>query len=200
MSKILWGIIKGTEPKPPQPNKLIEWQNKDNLNNAYSIIGLAFPDSELHIIDLDKYSKEILEELQQLFGAKTTNTKFKFSLKLQLFRFKMAAETTTSGHIKDLKSLIKHLALAEVSSKIDEENVKDLLLNSLPSTYNNIVFTLSQWPSQSLDELISSLLAEDKHLNEKLNEENSESALHPDNALLAKNRMSKKTGKQIGRC
>ena len=109
MSKILWGIIKGTEPKPPQPNKLIEWQNRDNLNNAKSIIGIAFPDSKLHVIDLDKYSKEILEELQQLFGAKTTNTKFKFSLKLhELFRFKMVAETTMSGHIKYLKSLIHY--------------------------------------------------------------------------------------------
>ena len=57
MSKILWGIIKGTEPKPPQPNKLIEWKNRDNLNNVNSIIGLAFPYSQLHVIDIDKSSK-----------------------------------------------------------------------------------------------------------------------------------------------
>ena len=53
--------------------------------------------------------------------------------------------------------------------------------------------------SQSLDDMISSLLAEDKSLNEKINEGNSRSALHPDNALLAKNWMSKNAGKQIGR-
>ena len=108
MSKILWGIIKGTEPKPPQPNKLIEWQNRDNLNNSKSIIVLAFLYSELHVIDLYKYSKEILEELQQLFGAKTTNTKFKFSLKLQLFRFKMVVEITMPGHIKYFKLVIHY--------------------------------------------------------------------------------------------
>ena len=82
MSKILWGIIKGIEPKPPQPNKLIEWKNRDKLNNSKSIIGLEFPYFELHVIDLNKSSKQILEELQQLFGEKTTNTKFKISLKL----------------------------------------------------------------------------------------------------------------------
>jgi hypothetical protein len=41
--------------------------------------------------------------------------------------------------------------------------------------------------------MISSLLAEDKKPNERA----SESALHPENALLTRNRMNKKTGKQI---
>ena len=40
-----------------------------------------------------------------------------------------------------------------------------MLLNSFPSTYNNVVFTLSQFPSQLLDEMISSLLVEDKRIN-----------------------------------
>jgi len=76
-----------------------------------------------------------------------------------------------------------------------------MLLNSLHSTYNNVTFTLSPLPSQSLDDMISSLLAEDKRLNERLNEGlnegDSKSALHPDNALLVKIWMSRKTGKQI---
>ena len=40
-----------------------------------------------------------------------------------------------------------------------------MLLNSFPSTYNNVVFTLSQFPSQLLDEMISSLLVEDNRIN-----------------------------------
>ena len=62
MSKNLWGILKGTEPELESPNNLIEWQIRDN--NAKSIIDLALSDFGLHLIDLDKSSKEIWEELQ----------------------------------------------------------------------------------------------------------------------------------------
>ena len=61
MSKNLWGIVKCIEPKLESPNKLIEWEDMDN--NAKSLIGLALLDFELHLIDLDKSSKEIWEEL-----------------------------------------------------------------------------------------------------------------------------------------
>jgi hypothetical protein len=56
-------------------------EKKDN--NGKSIIGFVLSDSELHHVDLDKYFKDIWEELQKLFGAKAV--KAKFSLKLQLF-------------------------------------------------------------------------------------------------------------------
>ena len=53
----------------------------------------------------------------------------------------------------------------EVGAKIKEEDIKSLLLNNLPSTYNYVNFTLNQLPSQHLDDIISSLLIEDKKLN-----------------------------------
>jgi hypothetical protein len=57
MNKNLWGIVKGTEATPADPNKLIEWESRDDKEK--SIIGLALSDSELHHVDLDKSSKEI---------------------------------------------------------------------------------------------------------------------------------------------
>ena len=45
--------------------------------------------------------------------------------------------------------------------------------------------------------MISSLLVEDKRLNERLNTRDSKSVAHPDNALLAKNQIIRKIGKQI---
>lgn len=52
-------------------------------------------------------------------------------------------------------------------------------MNSLPLMYNNVVFTLSQLSSQSLDDMISTLLAEDKTLSIG----DSKSLVHLDNAL-----------------
>eukprot|EP01018_Ginkgo_biloba_P039116 Gb_11768 [translate_table: standard] len=84
----------------------------------------------------------------------------KFSLKLQLFKFKMSAEVTMSSHINNLRSLIKQLA--EVNVMVDEEYAKAILLNSLPSNYSNVIFTLSLMSSQTLEDMISTLLSEEK--------------------------------------
>jgi hypothetical protein len=53
----LWGIVKGIEKSLTDPNKLSEWQNRDD--KAKAIIGLALLDFELHHIDLEKSSKVI---------------------------------------------------------------------------------------------------------------------------------------------
>jgi hypothetical protein len=43
MNKNLWIIFKGTEVAPTDPNKLIEWENKDDKEKF--IIGLSLLDS-----------------------------------------------------------------------------------------------------------------------------------------------------------
>jgi hypothetical protein len=88
----------------------------------------------------------------------------KFSLKLQLSIFKMQVEVTMSSHVNNLRSIIKQFA--EVKAVVDEEDVKDILLNSLPPKYSNVIFTLGRLPSQSMNEMIVALLAEEKRTNE----------------------------------
>ena len=51
--------------------------------------------------------------------------------------------------------------LTEVKATMEEEDAKAIVLNSLPSKYNNVIFTLSQMPSQTLEDMISSLLVEE---------------------------------------
>jgi hypothetical protein len=51
------GIVKGMEQSSRDPNKLLEQRSGDD--KAKAIIGLAFIDSELHHVDLEKSSKEI---------------------------------------------------------------------------------------------------------------------------------------------
>lgn len=68
----------------------------------------------------------------------------------------MHNETSLPIHINELKSLMRQLV--EINSKVDEDDTKAILLNSLSSRYDNVIFTLSQMPSQALDEMIETLM------------------------------------------
>lgn len=167
MNKNLWGIVNGSEAAPTDAKELLEWKNK--YDKAKSIIGLSLSDSQLHHVDLTKTSKEIWEHLTQLFGVKSTNAKF--SIKLQLFSLKMNEETSMSSHINNLMSLLRQLS--EFGTKVEDEDAKVVLLNSLHSSYSNVVFTLSQMSTLTLQETIAALLGEEKQLKPEDSEENS---------------------------
>jgi hypothetical protein len=74
----------------------------------------------------------------------------KFSLKLELFIFKVPTEATMSSHINNIRSIIRQLA--KVKEVVAEEDANVVLMNSLPLEYSSAIFTLSQLPSQSLDQ------------------------------------------------
>lgn len=148
MHKNLWGIVNGTKSQPTDPTQSSAWEQKKE--KAKSIIGLSLSDSKLHLIDLDKSSFQIWEHLGKIFGEKAV--KAKFSLKLQLFKLKMHEEASLSTHINELKSIIRKLA--KIGNKIDDDDAKVILLNSLSSTYDNIIFTLSELSSRTFDDMI----------------------------------------------
>ena len=134
--------------KSIDPKFLVEWEKKEDKDNT--IIGLALWDTQLHLIDLTKSSNEIWEQLSKLFGENSMNAKF--SLKLQLFSLKMHDDSPLSTHINELMSLFKKLV--EIGAKVDRDDAKAILSNSLSYKYYNVVFTLSQVSSQSLDSII----------------------------------------------
>lgn len=67
-----------------------------------------------------------------------------------------------SSHINNLKSLLRQLI--EAKTKVEDEDAKVVLLNSLPSSYSNVVFTLSQMSTKTLQETITTLMGEEKRL------------------------------------
>jgi len=67
-----------------------------------------------------------------------------------------------SSHIENMLSLIRQLI--EVKTTVEEEDAKAIVLNSLLSQYNNVIFTLSQMSSRTLQDMISSLLIEEKRV------------------------------------
>jgi hypothetical protein len=139
---------------------------------------------QLHLIDLAKASNKIWEELSKLFEEKAMNAKF--SLKLQLFSVKMHEETCLSTHINDLMSLLRQLA--ETGIKVDPDDAKTI--NSLSSKYSNVVFTLAQLPSQTLEGMVTSLLAEEK----RTYSENLDAGGQREIALYSKGKMRKTKG------
>lgn len=181
MHKNLWGIVKGTEKAPTDPRQLIEWEKRED--RAKSILGLSLADSQLHLIDLKKSSEEMWVQLSTIFGEKAVNAKF--SLKLQLFKLKMHDEVSLSSHINDLKSLLAQLA--DINCKVDDDDAKAILLNSLSLKYDNAIFTLTQMPSRTLEDMISALLAEEKRMKEGDLEVSSNSEI----ALYSKGRTNK---------
>jgi hypothetical protein len=68
----------------------------------------------------------------------------------------MPVEAAISSHINNLRSIIKHLA--KFKETVDEEDPKAILLNSFLLKYNSDIFTMSELPSRSLDEMIAALL------------------------------------------
>ena len=52
------------------------------------------------------------------------------------------------NHIGNLRYLI--IELEEVKARVRKEDAKAILLNNLPSKYNNVIFTLSQMSTQTL--------------------------------------------------
>jgi len=85
MNKNLHRILMGTEKSLMNPNKSLEWKNRDDKDKY--IIFLALLDLELYHIDMEISSKIIWDKLNKLFGWWVVN--INLSLKLQLFSFKM---------------------------------------------------------------------------------------------------------------
>lgn len=181
MHQNLWSLVKRLEPAPQDPKQLVEWQKREE--RAKSIIGLSLSNSQLHLINLRKSSSQIWEHLSKIFGEKAMNAKF--PLKLQLFKLNMHNGVSLSTHINHLKLLIRQLE--EIDVKVEEEDAKAILLNSLPSNYDNAIFTLSQFSSGSLDEMFATLLAEEKRMKLGNTEDNS----HDEMALFSKGRVNK---------
>ena len=53
MSRNLWNIVQGMEKASTDARQLNEWEKREE--RAKSILGLSLPDSQLHLIDLQKY-------------------------------------------------------------------------------------------------------------------------------------------------
>ena len=74
-----------------------------------------------------------------------------------MFRFKINESDIIVQHISTFHSLLNQLA--GVNSKVVDDDAKAILLSSMPSSFDHIVFTLNKM-NPSLETIISSLIDE----------------------------------------
>ena len=153
IEKDLWDIVNGTIQKPQDADEITKWTAKDH--RASALIGLGLSDAYLHHIDLSKTSKEIWDGINTLFGSQASSAKM--SIKHKLFRLKMNEGDNIVQHISTFHSLLNQLAV--LNSKIDDDDAKAILLSSMPSSFDHIVFTLNKM-NPNLETIISSLIDE----------------------------------------
>ena len=107
-------------------------------------------------------SNQIWESLNSLFRSQASSAKM--GMKQKLFGLKMNEDNSIVQHISTLCSLLNQHARIECT--IDDDDAKTILLNSMPSSFDNIVFALNKLnPSPSLENVISYLIDEKKRVS-----------------------------------
>ncbi|MCO5603335.1 hypothetical protein L7F22_057485 [Adiantum nelumboides] len=92
----------------------------------------------------------------------------------------MASKTPLASHLNNMQSLMTQLS--GISLKVDEDIAIDVLLKSLPSSYDHIVTTLTNMPISKLVDMQTSLLEEEKKMNGKVEIE--EASIQSDEKVL----------------
>ncbi|MCO5557476.1 hypothetical protein L7F22_011041 [Adiantum nelumboides] len=162
MKKALWSITNGKERKPRDATAATTWEERDNKTQA--IIKLELDDTYIHHVDGCETAKETWDQLDTLFGAQAKSSKF--GLLIEFFKLEMSAKTPLASHLNNMQSLMTQLA--GISLKVDENIAIDVLLKSLPSSYDHIVTTLTNMPISKLVDVQASLLEEEKKMNGKV--------------------------------
>ncbi|KAH9651076.1 hypothetical protein KPL70_026612 [Citrus sinensis] len=134
--------------------------------NAITDLHLTLADGVLSSVEEKKTTKEIWNTLTKLYEAKSLHNKI-FS-KRKLYSFRMAESTTVTDHINTLKTLFSQLTT--LGHKIEENECAELILQSLPDSYDPLIINLTNNnPADSLvfDDVAASILNEESRRENK---------------------------------
>ncbi|KAH9701426.1 hypothetical protein KPL71_024990 [Citrus sinensis] len=143
-----------------------KWNEIDG--NAISDLHLALADGVLSSVAEKNTAKEIWDTLTKLYEAKSLHNKI--FLKRKLYTFRMAESTMVTDHINTLKTLFSQLTT--LGHNIEENERAELLLQSLPDSYDQLIINLTNNnPSDSLifDDVSASVLNEESKRKNKEN-------------------------------
>lgn len=114
-----------------------KWKEMDE--NAMANFYLALADGVLSSIEEKKSAKEIWDTLTKLYEAKSLYNKI--FLKRKLYTLRMVESTLVTDHINNLNTLFSQLTT--LGHKIQEVECAELLLQSLPDSYDQLVINLT---------------------------------------------------------
>ncbi|KAH9659545.1 hypothetical protein KPL70_023885 [Citrus sinensis] len=143
-----------------------KWNEVDG--NAISDLHLALADEVLSSVAEKNTAKEIWDTLTKLYEAKSLHNKI--FLKRKLYTLRMAESTMVTNHINTLKTLFSQLTT--LGHNIEENECAELLLQSLPDSYDQLITNLTNNnPVDSLvfDDVAASVLNEESRRKNKKN-------------------------------
>lgn len=114
-----------------------KWNDMDG--NAIANLHLALADGVLSSIAEKKTAKEIWDTLTKLYEAKSLHTKI--FLKRKLYTLRMAESSSVTDHINILNTLFAQLT--SLGYKIEENERAELLLQSLPDSYDQLIINIA---------------------------------------------------------
>ncbi|KAL5772607.1 hypothetical protein ACOSQ2_012531 [Xanthoceras sorbifolium] len=114
-----------------------KWNEMDG--NAIANLHMALADGVLSSIEEKKTTKEIWDHLTKLYEAKSLHNKI--FLKRKLYTLRMSESTSVTEHINTLNTLFSQLT--SLGHKIEPNERAELLLQSLPDSYDQLIINLT---------------------------------------------------------
>ncbi|GKD47751.1 gag-pol polyprotein [Tanacetum coccineum] len=141
-----------------------KWDEVDE--NAIANLHLALADGVLSSIEEKKTAKDIWDHLAQLNEVRSLHNK-NFP-KRKLYALRMTESTSVTEHVNNLNTLFSQLT--SLSCKIDSQERVEILLQSLPDSYDQVIINLtSNVLSDYLvfDDIAAAILEEENRRNNK---------------------------------
>ncbi|GMI76144.1 hypothetical protein HRI_001283700 [Hibiscus trionum] len=171
------GCLAAISERPADFTDNKKWNEMDE--NAIADLHLALADEVLSNIEEKKTAKEIWDHLAKLYEVKSLHNKI--FLKRKLYTLRMSESTSVTEHLNTLNTLFSQLT--SLSYKIESQERAELLLQSLPDSYDQLIINLTNNNLTSdlvFDDVAAAVLEEE---NRRKNKEDRQGNLQQAEAL-----------------
>lgn len=141
-----------------------KWDEMDE--NTIANLHLALADGVLSSIEEKKTAKEIWDHLARLYEARSLHNKI--FLKRKLYTLRMTESTSVTEHVNSFNTLFSQLT--SLSCKIEPQERAEILLQSLPDSYDQLIINLTNNVLTDylvFDDVAAAVLEEENRRNNK---------------------------------
>ncbi|GJX47496.1 gag-pol polyprotein [Tanacetum coccineum] len=150
--------------RPAEVTDDSKWDEMDR--NAIANLHLALADGVLSSIEEKKTAKDIWDHLARLYEARSLHNKI--FLKRKLYALRMMESTSVTEHVNNLNTLFSQLT--SLDCKIDPQERAEILLQSLPDSYDQVIINLTSnvlTDCLVFDDVAASILEEENRRNNR---------------------------------